>query len=180
MILFSGAFSGSATDVVQPRLPGGRTCVRYAGAERLRVITRERLLSGIDGGLRCERATFVIIMLAVRSSPTSDGVMPYSVSPRDWREVAIGEEWGRGFCSFSLCALKSLRTCAFILFNVLSWCFIRGGALEILCGKLTLRSNVGVFICDGGLEGKLSLVSARMSLCARTWERASLRGGVFA
>lgn len=69
---------------------------------------------------------------------------------------------------------------------MLSLCLIRGGALDIRCCKLLggarhavmLKSNIGVFAREGVREGKLSFVSARISLCARTWERASLRGGV--
>lgn len=188
IILFSVTLSGSAADVVHPRLPGGNTCVRYAGAERLREITRDRWLSGNVGGFWGERTTFVIIMLLLRSPSTSVGVTLYSEKPRDFRNLEAGDDWGRSFSFCSLCAFKILCTCTFILFKVLSWCLIRGGALEILCDEtlgganvdIIFRSHVGVFAREGGREGRLSLVSARISLCARTWQRASLRGGVFA
>lgn len=118
--------------------------------------------------------TFVITILDLRSPSTSVGGMSYSIKPCDLQEEDVaGEDWGRVFCS--LLAFKILCTCAFMLFMVLSWCLILGGALVILRGKLfggikvTLRSHaVVVFLREGGREGRLSLVSARISFCART------------
>lgn len=74
-----------------------------------------------------------------------------------------------------------------MLLMVLSWCLIRGGALEIRNGELfggnkvvTWSDTKGDFVREGGRDARLSLVSARKSLCARTCERASRRGGVLA
>lgn len=59
-----------------------------------------------------------------------------------------------------------------MLFMVFFWCLICGGVFEIFRGRLfggikvILRLYVvGVFICEGGWEGRLFLVLVCISLC---------------
>ena len=172
MILFSGSLNVSAADVVHPRRLAGRVWVRYAGAERPLVITWGLRLSGKGGGRGYVCRTCVMTTLLLRSESACIGATS-NLAEHFRSEDFAGDDWGRSALTWR--ALKMRCTCSSMLWTVLAWWRSLGGALTILfdkfpaLGDLAVRTSPGgKAVRDGGLAGRLSLVSARMSFCART------------